>query len=90
MAKRVFEIAKDLGIKSKAVVEKCHAEGIPADVIKNHMSTVSAGLEATIREWFAGGEEEGSEHTAVETSEKVDIEKVRETKPRKKAASRPP
>ncbi|MFG0306304.1 MAG: translation initiation factor IF-2 [Phycisphaerales bacterium JB040] len=86
MAKRVFEIAKDLGIKSKAVVEKCHAEGIPSDVIKNHMSTVSAGLEATIREWFAGGEEQDTSHTAVETSEKVDIEKVRETKPRKKAA----
>jgi len=86
LAKRVFEIAKDLGIKSKAVVEKCHAEGIPSDVIKNHMSTVSAGLEATIREWFASTGEEDTSHTAVETSEKVDIEKVRETKPRKKAA----
>ncbi len=70
-------------MKSKAVVEKCHAEGIPADVIKNHMSTVSAGLEATIREWFAS--EEG-DHTAVETTEKVDIEKVRETRPRARKA----
>ncbi|MEQ8769887.1 MAG: translation initiation factor IF-2 [Phycisphaerales bacterium] len=83
MARRVFEVAKELGVKSKAVVEKCHAEGIPADVIKNHMSTVSAGLEATIREWFAS--EEG-DHTAVETTEKVDIEKVRETRTRSRKA----
>lgn len=77
---RVFEIAKQLGVKSKAVVEKCHAEGIPADVIKNHMSTVSLGLEQTIREWFAN--EEGA-HTAVEQADKVDLEKVRDEKPRK-------
>jgi len=78
--KRIFEIAKELGIKSKAIVEKCHAEGIPTDVIKNHMSTVSIGLEQTIREWFATNETEESPHTAVEQAEKVDIEKVRQTK----------
>ncbi len=83
MAKRVFEIAKGLGIKSKAIVEKCHAEGIPTDVIKNHMSTVSVGLEQTIHEWFASSAEE-SPHTAVETSEKVDMDKVRQ--PAKKKA----
>ena len=87
---RVFEIAKQLGVKSKSVVEKCHAEGIPATVIKNHMSTVSVGLEQTIREWFAsesGGEASGS--TAVEQSDKVDLEKVRDEKPKRarKAAS---
>ena len=88
MARRVFEIAKELGIKSKAIVEKCHAEGIPQDAVKNHMSTVSAGLEATIREWFAGGDAVDSPHTAVETSEKVDIESVRETKPRRAKAKK--
>jgi len=79
--KRIFEIAKEMGIKSKAIVEKCHAEGIPNDVIKNHMSSVSIGLEQTIREWFAN-ESEGAEssHTAVERAEKVDIEKVRAKK----------
>ncbi len=81
---RIFEIAKDLGIKSKAIVEKCHAEGLPKDVIKNHMSTVSIGLEQTIREWFATDETTDSSHTSVEQAEKVDIEKVRDTK--KKAA----
>ena len=59
MAKRVFEIAKELGIKSKAIVDKCRAEGIPESVIKNHMSTASAGLEATFREWFSAGAGEG-------------------------------
>lgn len=86
--KRIFEIAKELGIKSKAIVEKCHAEGIPKDVIKNHMSSVSIGLEQTIREWFAN-ESEGEEnpHTAVEQAEKVDIDKVRAKKKATKKAS---
>jgi len=86
--KRIFEIAKELGIKSKAIVEKCHAEGLPKDVIKNHMSSVSIGLEQTIREWFAN-ESEGEEnaHTAVEQAEKVDIEKVRAKKKATKKAT---
>ncbi len=72
MAKRIFEIARELEVKSKAVVEKCQAEGIPN--INNHMSSVSAGLEATIREWFSG---EGGVATAVETSAAVDLAEVR-------------
>ena len=52
MAKRVFEIAKDLGVSSKAIVAKCRQEGISENVVKNHMSPISAGLDATIREWF--------------------------------------
>ncbi len=74
LAKRVFEIAKELKVASKAVVKKCHDEGIPDTLIKNHMSTVSAGLEQTIREWFSESE---SAHTAVENTEKVDLESVR-------------
>ena len=50
MAKRVFELARELGVTSKRVLTKCRAEGLD---IKNHMSTVSAGLEATIGEWFS-------------------------------------
>jgi len=73
-AKRVFELAKELGVKSKAIVEKCKAEGV-GDVT-NHMSTVKLGLEMTIREWFAASDEE-SEHHAIETSERVDLDKVR-------------
>ncbi|MCJ7729772.1 MAG: translation initiation factor IF-2 [Sedimentisphaerales bacterium] len=41
--------------------------------VKNHMSVISAGLAATIREWFS----EGSNITTVEMAEKVDLSKVR-------------
>ncbi len=82
MAKRVFEIAKELGIASKVIVAKCHAEGVPADLVKNHMSSISIGLETTIREWFST---DGSS-SAVETSEKVDIEKARVSTPNKTKA----
>ncbi len=70
MAKRVFELARDLGVTSKVVLEKCRAEGLE---IKNHMSTLSAGLAATISEWFS--EEVGG--TAIETTDHIDLEKAR-------------
>jgi len=73
LATRIFELARHLGVTSKVVLTKCRAEGLE---IKNHMSTVSAGLEATIREWFS--EESQSQHTAVETTEHVDLDKARE------------
>jgi translation initiation factor IF-2 len=76
--KRVHNIAKDLGINSKLIVEKCKAEGIPDSIISNHMSVVSAGLEATIREWFAEG---SGTTTAVETAAKVEVEKARAKAP---------
>lgn len=71
--KRISEIAKELGVPNKAVVEKCWAEGIPKDKIKGHMSTVSAGLEASIREWFTAG----AAVTAVESASHVDVEALR-------------
>ncbi len=74
MAKRIFEIAKELGVKGAAIVEKCHAEGISHDVVKNHMSAISAGLEATIREWFSSGSH-GT--TAVETAAPVNLSSAR-------------
>jgi translation initiation factor IF-2 len=81
LAKRISDIAKELGIPSKAIVDKCLAEGVPNDKVKGHMSTVSAGLEASIREWFSSG----GVATAVETTEHVEVEKV---KAPAKAASR--
>ncbi len=71
MATRIFELARGLGVTSKVVLEKCRAEDLD---IKNHMSTVSAGLEATIREWFSESEASG---TAVEQSGHVDLELAR-------------
>ena len=71
MATRIFELAQVLDVTSKVVLAKCRAEGLE---VKNHMSTVGAGLEATIREWFS---EEAAAHTAVETTEHVDLKKAR-------------
>jgi translation initiation factor IF-2 len=69
-ATRVYILAKELSVKSSAIVTKCMDEGLD---VKNHMSAISAGLAATIREWFS----EGENVTTVETSSKVDLEKVR-------------
>ena len=67
---RVYILAKELGVKSSAIVKKCQDEGLD---IKNHMSVIKAGLAATIREWFS----EGENVTTVETSDKVDLKHVR-------------
>jgi len=75
---RVYILARELGVKSSAIVNKCQDENLD---VKNHMSTISAGLAATIREWFS----EGSNVTTVETTEKVDLKKVRiRKKPKRK------
>lgn len=79
---RVHLLAKELGVNSKAIIDKCQAEGLD---IKNHMSTISAGLAATIREWFS----EGAHTTTIETAAPVDLEKVR-VKRRKKVAEPAP
>ena len=67
-ATRVYILAKELGVKSTAIVKKCQDEGLD---VKNHMSSISAGLAATIHEWFS----EGENITTVETTEKVDLKK---------------
>jgi translation initiation factor IF-2 len=51
-------------------VKKCQDEGLN---VQNHMATISAGLAATIREWFS----EGENVTTVETAERVDLDEVR-------------
>jgi len=74
---RVYLLARELGVKSTVILKKCQNEGLD---IQNHMSTISAGLAATIKEWFS----EGEHTTTVETAEKVNLEKVRIKKPKKK------
>ena len=74
---RVYILAKELGVKSSAIVKKCQDENLD---VKNHMSTISAGLAATIREWFS----EGQNITTVETASKVDLKKVKTPKQKKK------
>ncbi len=77
---RVHILAKELNVSSKTIIDKCRAEGI--DSVKNHMSTLSAGLHATILEWFT----EGRHATALETAEPVDLQKVRIRRRSKSAA----
>ncbi len=67
---RVHILAKELKVPSKMIITKCKAEGLD---VTNHMSTLSAGLEATIREWFS----EGKHDTTVESADRVDLEIVR-------------
>ncbi len=81
---RVHNLAKVLEVSSKVIVEKCHAEGI--GVVKNHMSTLSAGLQETIREWFS----EGADKVSVETAKRVDLKKVRVPSKRKKKVAKKP
>ena len=69
---RVHQLAKKLGVGSKDIVAKCESEGIPD--ITNHMSAVSAGLAATISEWFSEG---GESSSAIETAQKVNISEVK-------------
>ncbi|MFI4862414.1 MAG: translation initiation factor IF-2 [Phycisphaerales bacterium JB063] len=83
---RIHNLAKELGVKSKVIVEKCDAEGVPD--ITNHMSVVKLGLAATIRQWFATPDEDHSHDTAVEQAEKVDVKKVRKKAAKKKPAAK--
>lgn len=82
-ATRVYILAKELGVKSQAIVKKCQDEGLLD--IKNHMAVISAGLAATIREWFS----EGENVTTIETAEKVDLQKVRITRRPKQKKPKP-
>jgi translation initiation factor IF-2 len=70
---RISALAKELGVTSKDVIEKCKREGI--EEVSNPQSTVSIGLSQTIREWFGGVD--GSS-TAIETAERVDVDAARE------------
>jgi translation initiation factor IF-2 len=70
---RVHHIANKIGVGSKDIIEKCTSEGIPD--ISGHMSAVSAGLEATIVEWFS--EEGAKSSSAIETAEKVNVTKAK-------------
>ncbi len=81
---RVHILAKEMNVTSKTIIEKCKAEGITA--VKNHMSTLSAGLHATICEWFS----DSGGGTAIETSERVNLQKARIPKPRKRKKKEEP
>ena len=75
---RIHQLAKELNVNSKAILAKCQVEGVE---VKNHMSTVLAGLAATIRDWFS----EEATGAATETAAPVDLKTVRRKKPAPRA-----
>jgi translation initiation factor IF-2 len=75
---RVNQLAKELGVTSKDILDKCRAEGL-AEKVPNHMSVLSIGLSETVREWFSSVAGSGAGGTAVETAPPVEVA----TKPKK-------
>ena len=67
---RVNQLAKELGVESKAILARCRDEGL-GEKVPNHMSVLSLGLAETVREWFAGG---GGVATAVEAAPATESE----------------
>src|SRR3954463_14465009 len=51
---RVNQLAKELGVESKAILAKCREEGL-GEKVPNHMSVLSIGLAETVREWATSG-----------------------------------
>src|ERR1051325_4265779 len=86
---RVNQLAKELGIPSKSILERIKAEGL-GEQAPNHMSLITLGLAASVREWFANGA--GGVATAVETATE-EAEEVAPPKPKptrgKKKVSEP-
>ncbi len=80
---RIYLLAKDLGVSSKAILDKCQAEGL--EFKGGHMTPLTAGQAATIREWFT----EGAHATTMETTGPVDLDKARVRKKKKVAADAP-
>ena len=80
MATRVYILAKELGVKSSAIVKKCRDEGVD---IQNHMSIISLSLATTIREWFSQENMTDEDWERVHIRRRVRV-KEKEQKPIKK------
>jgi translation initiation factor IF-2 len=65
---RVSQLAKELGVESKAILAKCREEGVD---VPTHMTMLSIGLAETVRQWFS--EASGGGGTAVETAPPVKV-----------------
>ena len=51
---RVSQLAKELGVENKVILEKLKQEGL-ADKAPLHSSTISLGLADTVRDWHSSG-----------------------------------
>ena len=87
---RITQVAKDLGIPTKDIIEKCISEGIEG--VTTPQASIPIGLAETIKEWFGGS---GST-TGAEIAASVDVvgirERVQKAAPKKKkvAGDAPP
>jgi translation initiation factor IF-2 len=85
---RVNQLAKELGVESKAILAKCREEGL-AEKVPNHMSVLSLGLTETVREWFSNSG--GGVSTAVEIAPPVEtVAKSKAKRPIKRVEISPP
>ncbi len=48
---KTFQVAREIGIDSKAIIERCKAENVPN--IDSHLSLVGSDLAANIKRWFS-------------------------------------
>jgi translation initiation factor IF-2 len=83
---RVNQLAKEIGIESKAILARCREEGL-ADKVPNHQSTISLGLAETIREWFVGQGGDGGTAVATAPAETATKAKASRAPSRKKVDS---
>jgi translation initiation factor IF-2 len=74
---RVNQLAKELNVESKTILSKLRDEGL-AEAAPNHMSVLSLGLAASVREWFEHSA--GGGGTAVETAPPVEAVKTKTAK----------
>ena len=47
---KIKELAKELGVTSRELIDRCRAEGLP---VQNSATKVRVELERVIRAWFA-------------------------------------
>src|SRR5213080_1959901 len=80
---RVNQLAKELGVESKAILAKCREEGL-GEKVPNHMTVLSIGLSETVREWFHGMDSGIGGGTAVETAPPVEAKPKRSRTVKKK------
>ncbi len=60
---RVHILARELGVPSKAIIDRCRADGIE---VKNHMAAVPHDLAEKIRAWFRGWSDDDRDNLSPE------------------------
>ena len=48
---KIKDLAKELSVTSRAIIDRCRAEGIP---VQNSVTRLSPEVERSVRQWFGG------------------------------------